>query len=273
MLKNKIFRILGVIIAAGLIVQTVIYAYAGIFGGQPDGNVDISKVQISPEIENMIREQEPGEFTKNLNNYKRMLVVLDVHDSFKTEIESRIASGKRIQDILIAYQFLNENYGRIDELDALIAARESGKTWLEVFNEYRQNNPEFIPRSFDFNYLEELMKSDGICEDDIMIADIVSQKTGVPFEDFIAERISGIKWKEINESHGIVNAQDVLPRVPVTQEQLKKYTSGTFTEDMVVETLVIAFKLELDEQEAINKAKQGYTRERFFAEVLEDKYE
>jgi len=273
MLKNKIFRIIGVIIAAGLIVQTAIYAYAGIFGGQPDGNIDTSNIYISPEIENMIREQEPGEYTKNLKNYKQMLVVLNVHDSFKMEIENRIASGKRIQDILIACQYLNENYGRIEELDALITAKESGSTWLEVFNAYKESNTEFVPRSFDFNYLEEIMKSEGICEDDIMIADRLSQKVGLPFEDIIAERVSGSKWKEINAGYGIINAQDVLPRVPVTQEQLKKYTSSTFPEDMVVETLVIAYKLEIDEQEAINKAKGGYTKEKFFAEVLEDKYE
>ena len=274
MQKNKLFRILVVIVAAGLIVQSAIYAYAGIFGEQPGDSIDISVVHVSPEIENIIKEQEPGEFTKNLNNYKRMLVVLNVHDTFKTKIENTIVSGKRLQDILIAYQYLNENYGLIDELDALITAKESGNTWLEAFNAYKQDNPEFVPRSFDFNYLEELMKSDGINEDDIMIADRVSQKVGLPFEDIISERISGKQWKEINEAYGIVNAQNKLPRVPVTQEQLKKYTTGsTITEEVVVETLVTAFKLEMDEQLAINKVKEGYTKEKFFAEALESKYE
>lgn len=274
MLKNKMIRLTGVIIIAGLIVQTAIYAYAGIIKGQSDGNIDTGAVHISPEIENMIREQEPGEFNKNLNNYKQMLVALDVHETFKTKIEEKIASGKRLQDVLIAYQYLCENYGHIDELEALLSAKESGDTWLEVFNAYKQNNADFVPGNFDFNYLEELMQADGICEDDIMIADRVSQKTGLPFEDIMAERISGGKWKEINESYGIANAQDKLPRVPVTREQLIKYANGnTFSEDMVIETLVIAFKLEIDEQEAISKAKEGYTKEMFFAEALEDKYE
>jgi hypothetical protein len=274
MLKNKFIRILGLIVAVGLIVQSVIYVYAGIFGEQPGDNIDISAVNISPEIENIIREQEPGEFNKNLNNYKRMLVVLDVHDTFRTEIENCIVSGKRLQDLLIAYQYLNENYGLIDELDVLIASKESGNTWLEVFYAYKQENPEFVPRSFDFNYLEEIMQSDGVIEDDIMIADRVSLKTGLPFESIIAERISGKQWKEINEGYGIINAQGMLPRVPVTQEQLKKHTSGgNISEEMVVETLVIAFKLEMNEQDAINKAKDGYTKERFFAEALENKYE
>lgn len=274
MLKKKIIKIFGVIIIAGLIVQSAIYAFAGIFGGQTGDNININTVQLSPEIENKIREQEPGEYNKNLTNYKRMLVVLDVHDTYKTRMEEFLLLGKRLPDILIAYQFLNENYGRIDELGFLLTQKESGKTWLEAFNAYRQQNPEFVPRSFDFDYLEELMQSEGIAEDDIMIADRVSQKTGLPFEDVIAERASGKQWKDINEGFGIINAQKTLPRVPVTQEQLKKYTTGNaLSEEKVVETLVIAYKLELNEQEAINKAKEGYTPERFFAETLEGKYE
>jgi hypothetical protein len=272
--KKKIIKIFGVIVIAGLIVQSAIYAFAGIFGGQEDGGINVNAVQLSPEIENKIREQEPGEYNKNLTNYKRMLVVLDVQDTYKARMEELIVLGKRLPDILIAYQFLNENYGQIEELDDLLTQKESGKSWLEIFNTYRQQNPVFVPRSFDFDYLDELMQSEGINEDDIMIADRVSQKTGLPFENVIAGRASGKQWKDINEGFGIMNAQKKLPRVPVTQEQLKKYTTGsTLSEEKVVETLVIAHKLELDEQEAINKAKEGYSQEKFFAEALEARYE
>lgn len=274
MSNKKIIKIFGVIVIAGLIIQSALYAYAGIFGGHTGESIDTGNVQISPEIENIIREQEPAEFNKNLANYKRMLVVLDVHDTYKTEIEKLIVLGKRLPDILIAYQFLNDNYGKLEELDDLLVEKESGKAWIDVFCSYRQNNPEFTPRSFDFDYLEELMEYDDITEDDIMIADRVSQKTGLPFEDVIVKRISGKPWKDINEGFGILNGQKALPRVPITQEQLKKHTAGsTLTEDKVIDTLVIAHKLEMDEQEAINKAKEGYTYERFFAEALESKYE
>ncbi len=274
MMKKKFIKIFGFIVSAALIVQSVIFVYAGIFGGQTGDPVNTGSVQISPEIENKIREQEPGEFNKNLTNYKRMLVVLDVHDTFKSRMENLIVVGRRLPDILIAFQFLNENYGLIDELDVLLDDRESGKTWLEVFSTYRQNHPEFIPRSFDFDYLEELMQTDGITEDDIMIADRVSQKTGMAFEDVIARRVSGEQWKDINGDLGIASSQNMLPRVPITQEQLRIHSAGgCLSEEQVVETLVIAFKLEMDEQEAINKAREGYTKERFFAEVLEGKYE
>ncbi|NLO38732.1 MAG: hypothetical protein GX115_04550 [Ruminiclostridium sp.] len=272
MRKKNIIKILGVIVIAVLIVQSA--AFAGSFTGQTGENINTNTVQISPEIESKIREQEPGEYNKNLANYRQMLVVLDIHNTYKTRMEEFILLDKRLPDILIAYQFLNENYGQIEELGTLLIEKESGKTWLEVFTAYRQQNLEFVPRSFDFDYLDVLMQSEGITEDDIMIADRVSQKTGLPFEDIIAQKASGKQWKDINEGFGIINAQKTLPRVPVTQEQLKKHTTGNaLSEEKVVETLVIAYKLELDEQVAINKAKEGYTQERFFAEALEGKYE
>ena len=156
MLKKKIIKIFGVIVIAGLIIQSALYAYAGIFGGQAGENIDIGSVQISPEIENKIWEQEPAEFNKNLANYKRMLVVLDVHDTYKTEIEKLIVLGKRLPDILIAYQFLNDNYGKLEELDDLLVEKESGKAWIDVFCSYRQNNPEFTPRSLILTILRNL---------------------------------------------------------------------------------------------------------------------
>lgn len=270
---KKALRLIGVILAAALIFQTAILAYNGIFGGQNGGDIDTGHIIISDEIQNIIRGQDPGGFDRNLNNYKRMLVILDVHDSHKEEIERLLTSGMDLKEILIAYEFLNEAYGRKDELEKLVAGKDLGRTWLEVFTAYDAANPEFTPRNFDFDSLDKLMKSGDIISDDVMIADRVSHQSGKAFEEIIALKKTGEAWKNINASLGILNSQNTIPSVPVTQEQIKKYTSnGALSEDRVVETLVTAFKLGLDEEAAIADARNGYTRERFYAEALELKY-
>ena len=272
MKSKKLLKIAGIILAAGILLQTGIFAYTGVFGSG-SADVDISKVIVSAEVQNLIKNQEPVEFDKNLNNYKRMIVLLDVHDTFKAEIEKLISEGKKLTDIMIAYVYLNDCYGKLDQVAELVNLKASGLTWLEIFTQYENKNPAFEPRNFDFDYLDNLTKKEGITADDIMIADTVSQNTNMPFEDVIKEKIAGKSWKDINAALSIINGQDTMPRVPVTPEQLNKYVSGdSFNEDRVVQTLVTAYKLGLDEKAAIDKAKAGYTTAKFFAEALDQKY-
>ena len=272
-MKNKrILKILGIVVVAALLLQAGIMTYAGVFGGNSD-DVDISNVVISQEIKDVIYAQDSDNFDKNIRNYKRMIVLLNVHDVFKTHIEDLIVEGMQLTDLMIAYTFLNDCYGSIEQLEILVNQRELGLSWVDIFTGYNDENPAFEPSNFNFDYLDEIMAIDGITADDIMIADRVSQNMDIPFEDVIEGRINGEIWKDINAELGIVNGQSAMPRVPVTSEQLKKHTAGDLlSEQLVVETLVTAFKLGINEQKAIDKAKEGYTAERFFAEVLEDRY-
>lgn len=271
--KKKILKIIGFVFSALILFQTAMITYASIFGENNGDDVDISNVFVSQEIQDIIRQQDMSSFNKNLTAYKRMIVLLNVHDNFKTEIERLVSEGKKINDLMAAYTFLNDCYGTIDELEQLVIQKEQGQSWVEIFTNYSNTNIPFVPRNFDFDYLDELMKKEGITADDIMICDRVSQKSGEAFEELTELRMEGRTWKEINAELGIVNAQNAMPHVPVTIEQLKKYTAdGRLSEEDVVYTLVTAFKLGIDETEAINKAKSGYTTEMFFSEALEQRY-
>lgn len=274
MMKSKrILKIAAFILAGGVLLQTAILAYTGAFGGAGAGDVDISQVEVSQEIQNLIKAQDEGQFKRNLRNYKEMIVLLNVHEKFKNDIENMIGNGKMATDIMIAYTFLNDCYGKATEIETLVNQKEAGSSWVEIFKQYNRENQPFTPQSFDFDYLDNLMKQAGITNDDIMIADRVSRSARTAFEEVIAKRTGGESWKEINADYDIVNGQEAILRVSVTQEQLEKHKKGgALSEEQVVETLVIANKLGLDEQTAIDKAKTGYTVERFFAEALEQKY-
>lgn len=228
---------------------------------------------MSQEIQNLIRAQDEDQFEKNMRNYKEMIVLLNVHDNYKNDIENMVENGKKITDILIAYTFLNETYGKAAQIGALVNKKEAGASWFDIFKQYNTENQAFTPQSFDFDYLESLMKQAGITNDDIMIVDRVSQSTGAAFEDVIDQKTQGQSWKEVNAGYGIVNGQESIPRVSITHDQLKKHTAGgVLSEEQVTETLVTAYKLGLEEQVAIDRVKAGYTVERLFAEALEQKY-
>ncbi|NLV35631.1 MAG: hypothetical protein GXY17_03010 [Clostridiaceae bacterium] len=273
MKSKKIIKIAALILAGGVLLQTAILAYTGVFDRTDSGDVDISQVIIAEEVQNLIKAQDEDRYEENIRNYKEMIVLLNVHDSYKNEIEDMVKEGKSITDIMIAYTFLNDCYGKAELIEMLVNKKEAGQSWSEIFKQYNKDYPAFMPQSFDFDYLDNLLKQGGITNDDIMIADRVSQSAGAAFEEVIDKKAGGEAWKEINAYYNIVNGQETILRVSVTQEQLEKHkVGGTFSEEQVVETLVTANKLGLDEQTAIDKAKAGYTVERFFAEALEQKY-
>lgn len=272
MKSKKMLKIAAFILAGGVLLQTAILAYTGVFDGTDTG-VDVSQVVVSQEIQDIIKSQDEDQFDKNMRNYKEMIVLLNVHEKFKNDIENMVGDGKRITDIMIAYAFLNDCYGKAAQIENLVNKKESGSDWVDIFKQYNAENQAFTPQSFDFDYLENLAKQAGITNDDIMIADRVSQSVGATFEEVIDQKAGGVSWKDINAGYGIVNGQEAIPRVSVTRDQLKKHTAGgALSEERVTETLVTAHKLGLEEQTAIDKAKAGYTIERFFAEALEQKY-
>lgn len=234
---------------------------------------DINNTEISQEILNVIRESDTANFERNVSNYKSLLIKLNVQEVFKNEIERLIKEGHKLPDLLIAYEFLNENFGKQEELEELSIEKQGGKTWTEIFKSYNTANGEFIPRAFEPDYLERLMKATNITPDDIMIADIIAAKLQKDYDGIIVLRLDDMSWKEINGELGILSSIKHLPRVQVTNEEIDKYKSTAgLSEDQIVDGFVIAEKLGKTEKEIIDKIKAGYSREKIYAECYQEKY-
>lgn len=234
---------------------------------------DGTSTEISQEILDLIKLSDPDNYTKNIDNYKQLLTDLNVHVIFKDEIERLIKNGKKLPDILTAYAFLNDSYGKMEDLEKLVNKKASGEKWTDVFMEYDKSNPEFVPSSFDSQYLNKLLKTPEITEDDVMTADRVSKKVGASMEEVINKRIAGLNWRLINAQYKIVNGQEELLQVSVTREELAKYVSQSkLSEDKVVETLVIADKLGISPDDALKSVEQGLSKEDIYAEAYGEKY-
>ena len=234
---------------------------------------DETSIEITQDILDLIKSSAPDNYTKNVTNYKQLLTKLNVHVTFKNEIERHIKSGKKLPDILTAYAFLNDRYGSMTDLEKLVKEKASGKKWVDIFKTYNKANPEFVPRNFDSQYLEKLLGTLGINHEDIMIADRVSQNTKVSIEEVINKRIEGLSWRLINAEYGIVNGQEKSPHLSVTREQLTKYTNQTkLSEKQVIEAMTIAMKLEKSAKEVLQSIKQGLSKEEIYSRAYEEKY-
>lgn len=269
------------ILVVGLIVQAGFIAYSMTSKEKQNETVDIENTDkeiqientnISQEIKNIIKNADPQKFDQNLSNYKELLTTLDVQPKFKQEVERLLKEGHKLPDLLTAYSFLNDCFGKIEQLENLSKEKQAGQTWEQIFKTYNTNNQQFTPRAFDSEKLEKLMKSSTINTDDIMIGDRVSFTSGHAFDDIINKRMEGETWKQINEELGIVNSQSKLPCVQVTNEQIQKYTIQGLSQDEVVQAFVLAKKLVKTPEEIISMVKAGYSQEKIYAQCYQEKY-
>ncbi len=234
---------------------------------------DETGIEISQDILDLIKASDPDDYTKNVDNYKSLLKTLNVHIVFKNEIERLIREGHKLPDILIAYTYLNVCYGSVNNLEKMIKVKETGKSWPDIFKAYKKGNPEFAPRSFDSQYLQKLLNTADIGEDDVMIADRVSQNAKAEFENIINKKIEGLSWRLINAQYGIVNGLEKSPHLSLTREKLTKYTKQSgLSEKEVVGALTISQKLGKTENSVLKSIKQGLSIEDIFALAYEEKY-
>lgn len=233
--------------------------------------IDISDVTVSQEIESKIKVREGKNASKYINNMKKLVKKLNVPKRHNDEISKLLDQGYSTTDIMIAYEFLYDNYGQIGDLKKILNSRKSGKDFAQIFEEYETESKEFVPRNFESGYLENLLNS-GLTSDDIMIADRISQKGFKTFEELIELRREK-SWSEIKSDLGIVNTEEKLPRVSITDQQIKKYVKESgLSEEKVIEALVVAAKIGEDDSKAISKAKSGKNKREIMAELLEEEY-
>lgn len=233
--------------------------------------VDTSKIEIVADVADKIKNSDKKNFDKNLVNYKKVLVQLNVPQEFRDQLEKLIKNDKKVQDILPLYNYLYDNYGTIDELEGLVAKLESGENLGDIIREYNSTHSEFVPTNFENAYLENLLKTMSI--DDIMIADRLSQKGLAKFADLIAQRQSGKTWKTINADLGVINTSDQLPRMSLTHAQVNKCIQDSgLNEKDATDVLVLTWKTGKDYATVTKDLKSGKKQEDISAEAYNEKY-
>jgi hypothetical protein len=274
---KKLSKILFIILMLGFVFQAGFAVYATVSGGTAETSdseetVTEDDIVISQEVLDQIQAFDPDHYEKNVDNYKNLLISLNVHESFKQEIERLIFEGRPLPDLLIGYEFLYQSFGVISGLEPFVVQKASGASWETIFTEYNAAHKEFVPRAFDPDYLERLMSTPSITSDDIMIADRAAFVTGKTFQEVMEAKLEAANWKESTAREGILYSADKLPRVQITNEQIEKYTGQGLTENQIALAFVIAHKVGKEAQSVIEKIKDGYSEEAIYAESWTEKY-
>ncbi len=285
-MKKKMTKVLQTVLLIGLIVQTGFATFAMInkqtnepvsdstdLADEGQSLTTAQNITVSQEVEQKIKESDPVNFDKNLSNYRNLLISLNVHPAIQSEIEQLILQDYKVWNVMIAYEYLYHQFGTVSDLKNMLEKNKQGASWVSIFTEFKQADQPFVPRAFESDELEKLLNSPGIDSDDIMIADRVSFESGTPLEELINSKMEDQNWQQINAGLQILYSNDQLPRVPVTSDQLEKFTQlSGMTEQQIVEAFVLAEKVGKTPEEIIERSKNGATEEAVFAESYIAKY-
>src|SRR6056297_2588161 len=69
-------------------------------------NTSTTTVSIPDDIKSIINAFDEDNYQRNLDNYKNLLIDLDISQIFQDEIERLLRKGNKLPDVLSAYEFL-----------------------------------------------------------------------------------------------------------------------------------------------------------------------
>ncbi|WP_379140259.1 hypothetical protein [Paenibacillus sp. sgz500992] len=260
--KRRIIQGTALIIILVFVFQAGVFAYAKVASPSKEGvedSVGMSNAGMQSEVVRSTFEQ----FLKEFN----------VQEAYRKQIEQLVASGYSRADVSIAYDFLYQNFGTIDDLNNMLKAKGSGESWEDLFIQYHDKHPDFVPRSFNSDELEILMQIQGATPDDIMIADRLSFVTGKPFGDLLSEKLKNGQWSSIFAQESVLHSGNSLPRVQLAEEEMNKYIQhGKLSEQQVTQAFVLAQKLGESPKVVISKMEQGISEELIMAQSYMKKY-
>lgn len=232
-----------------------------------------AEIVISDKVLEAIRLQDPAGYEWNTAAYKHMMAELQVHDLFRTQLDELIVAGGKVPDILTAYDYIYRQFGSFEDVKRLLTARQNGQSWTEAFQAYAARTPSFVPQAFDSDYLEGLLQAPGLTADDIMIADHISFKTGKKVPVLMALFLEGDEWREQCAKLGLLFSGESLPRVAVTEEQLRKHAeAGIMSEEQAVEAFVLAAKLDQAAESIVALLKAGASEAAIYEQAYAKKF-
>jgi len=204
--------------------------------------------------------------------YSDLIQDLKVTTTYKNEMDRLIAADYALPDILVAYEYLYHNFGRISELEDLVRSKGNGKSWDRVLADYQNAREPFVPREFDSRTLERLMNIPALTPDDIMIADQYAHVTGRDFDTVLDARLNASNWASIASNFGVLYTANTLPRVQITESDMQKYKAQGLSDEKIILAFVLAGRLDLTPKSIIDMVKAGKTESAIVAEMLQAKY-
>lgn len=204
--------------------------------------------------------------------YQEFLVQMNVQTDYVAALEGLIIEGYEATDVMVAYDYLQEDYAPYEQLQRLLDQREDGQSWEAIFIGYKESEGTFVPTNFEQEYLQSLVEVGTLNRDDIMIADHIAYSAEVEPKVIINQRIQGMSVKEICLYYGLIGSEETLPHVSISLDAINRYLDAGYEEDYIAESYVLAQRVNRSVDTIIDRAKKGVTEEAILADYLTNTY-
>ncbi|TCK93196.1 hypothetical protein EDC19_1385 [Natranaerovirga hydrolytica] len=197
----------------------------------------------------------------------------NISESQRDYIKDLIEMGYPLEKIQVGYAFIYDRFGKLEHLKSILEKESQGESWASVFEAYDLTYGIFQPTSFDSDSLDTLMQSH-LSSDEIMIIDRIAFASEEAFDVLMIQVMEGTSFEEIIDALELVGHIKLYPRVQVTEEVLNHYQNQYALEDMqIIEAMVIAEKLDLNEKNILESTAQGMTEYEILGYYLQEIFE
>lgn len=206
---------------------------------------------------------------KEKNIKQQSIKQLNISGERKEQVNKLIEKGYSEKNVYIAYAFLCDKYGTLDELEEILKQKKDKTSWESIFRNYDKTHEQFQPREFEPDYIDKLIMSE-VSADDIMICDKISWKTNKDYKKIMSEHMEGTSFIQISNKLGIICNEEILLKIQVTEEELKNYTTKyKFTREQIFKYSVLAKKTSQNPSKVMDKISKGSNEYRIIADYYE----
>ncbi len=207
-----------------------------------------------------------------LEIYKDFLVRMNVQTDYVIALEDLIIEGYDTTDVMVAYDYLQEDYASYEQFEHLLAQRKDGQSWEAIFLAYKKSEGTFTPTNFEQDYLQSLVEVGTLNRDDIMIADHIAYSAKVEPQVIIDKRIRGMSVKEICLDYGLIGSGETLPHVSISLDAINRYMDAGYEETYIATSYVLAQRVNRSVDTVIARVNKGITDEAILADYLTNIY-
>ena len=201
----------------------------------------IDSVTVSDEVMDSIGNSKDS--LKNINSYKKIVAKKEIPDIKKAKLDQYIERSDNFESLMILYDYMCDNFFTYQDLDNALKKLSDNYDVEDILNEYLQSEQNYESRLYEDGEIDYLLSLPGITLDDLKIAEIISQRGVISFEDYIVKKTNATDWITFSEEIGLINNTGTVQKILLSDQEIKECAEKTgLSEEESAEKIILLKK-------------------------------
>ena len=161
--------------------------------------------------------------SNKIQQFEGFIKEFSVPEVYVEQILALVEQGYSLRDIMVLYDFLEDNFGSMDELESMLAQKKAGANFVQLFDAYIVSKQDYTQKDFPEGEIDRLLSYQFIDIEDILVADIMAQEANVPFDDIMGQLTQGKGWQEVAVSVNMLTCDGEADTIAISNEEIEQY--------------------------------------------------